>query len=68
MQKITLNVDRIVVLQRKHGMDIIRIYTDLPKPMPVFTDPAIFNLDVTQDTGVQYVKDNFGIDAEVIQV
>jgi hypothetical protein len=66
--QLTLNVKRVVVLESEHKTDEIHIYVDLPSPIPIFNDPTFLQLDATKGTGVQYVKDNFGIEPDAIKV
>ena len=50
------------------GTDRVFLDTNLPCPYPacISTDPLNLGFDVTKGKGIQYVKDNFGIEPKVI--
>lgn len=62
-----LAVTKITVLTT-HGTDLVVVDTTLPTPYPpeVSDQPLSLKFDVTKGRGVDYVKDNFHIEPEVI--
>lgn len=48
------------------GPDRVFLTTDQPNPFIVYNDPLSLTFEATANTGAKYVKDNFGIDAEII--
>jgi hypothetical protein len=64
----TLAITKIVVLLRKGHMDMVWVSTSLPSTVPAVTaDPLTLQFDACQGTGVEYVRQHFGIEPEVIQ-
>ena len=64
-----VTITKITVVQRKYGTDMVTIWTTLPAPCPALdTTPATLSIDVVKGGGVEYVKTNFGIDPEVINM
>lgn len=63
-----LNIRKVTVVTRELGTDIITVWTTLPPGCPGL-DPtdASLTMDAAKGTGVQYVRDNFGIEPEVIE-
>lgn len=70
MTDITLNIKRIVVFRNTHGTDRIYLYTDLPSPFPpgVADQSPAFQTDTVRGGGEQYVRDNFGVEPEVVDI
>lgn len=61
------NITGATVLIREHGTDKVFLYTDLPSTCPGVTNqPAVLQLDVEADRGVEYVKTHFGLEPKVI--
>ena len=64
---LALNITRVTVVEREHGTDLVTVHTDLPPGCPgLDTTPAILNMDVVRDGGAEYVRENFGVEPEVI--
>ena len=63
----TLNIAKATVLQGV-GPDIVYIHTDLPHPFvaEVSTQPLTLKFEVLSESGVEYVRNNFGIEPEVL--
>ena len=63
-----MKIKKAVIMTSTCGCDKVRLHTDLPSPSPptISSQPLVMTFDVQQGKGVQYVKENFGIDAEVI--
>jgi hypothetical protein len=60
-------ITRIVVMQLS-GTDEVRIETDLPLGVYPYKDyPQALKFEVTRGMGIKYVKDNFGIEPEVLR-
>jgi|MudIll2142460700_1097286.scaffolds.fasta_scaffold3556512_1 hypothetical protein len=67
MKQVTLDVDAITVLQVKDWTDEIFIHFKGPSPHPKWTNrPPILSMKVTEGTGVEYVREVFGIEPQVI--
>jgi len=63
----SLTITKITVVQRRHGTDIVTIWTTLPAPCPALdTTPAIMSFDVVRGGGEEYVRTNFRIEPEII--
>lgn len=61
-------ITRIVVMQLS-GTDEVRIETDLPLGVYPYKDyPHTLKFEVTRNMGVKYVRDNFGMEPEVLKV
>ena len=66
MTTLKLNITKAVVILQS-GTDIVSLYTTLPSPYPVeITDQMKLSFDAPGGSGVEYVRENFGIEAEVI--
>lgn len=67
---VQIEVDSATVLLQRNGTDIVFLKTSLPCPFPeeaISSQPSLqMKFDTTQGTGIKYVKDNFGIEPEVI--
>jgi len=65
--KHTINIKKIVVLIT-NGTDSVSIHTDLPSPYPaeVSTQDLMIDFQTRKGAGVDYVRENFGIEPEVI--
>ena len=49
------------------GADKISLHTNLPSPMPAVSEqPLALDFDAAHDTGIEYVKNIFDIEPEVI--
>lgn len=70
MNKIELNVFRVLVLIRGGHTDEVFIDTNLPGSFPKEVDKANLTLrfEVQKGKGIQYVRDNFGIEPEVLDI
>lgn len=66
-----MNIKKATVLLTD-ATDKVFIYTDMPCPYVVAflpsQEPLILNFDCTYDTGIEYVKTNFKIEPEVVDV
>jgi hypothetical protein len=61
-----IKIIRVTVVLRD-ATDIIYVHTDLPSPVPNVSPEAPSLSFVAQyDTGVAYVRTNFGVEPEVI--
>ena len=61
-------ITKITVLEHS-GMDQVRIETTLPYGVYPYKDhPQVLKMDVSKGMGVQYVRDNFGFEPEVLKV
>ena len=61
-----LNIKKISVLINFQFADVVQVYTDMPSPFPNYKGCLSFSFQTDQGTGVEYVRDNFGVDPEVI--
>jgi hypothetical protein len=67
MKQITLEVDAITVIQAKDNFDEIFIHLEGPPPFPKWIHrPPILSMKVTEGGGVEYVREVFGMEPEVI--
>jgi hypothetical protein len=65
--QITFNITHATVLRKSGGADVVFIFTEHPSPMPSVSDqPLSFKFEVTVGEGVNYVKNNFNIEPEMI--
>jgi hypothetical protein len=66
-----MNIKKVMVLLTD-ATDKVFIYTDMPCPYVIAflpsQEPLILNFDCTADTGIEYVKKNFNIEPEVVEV
>jgi len=69
MIKIEFEIVRAVVLTRS-GTDIIHLDTTFPAPFPPDVDPTSLRLqfETRKGDGVEYVKNNFFVEPEVIDM
>jgi hypothetical protein len=64
-----IKIIKALVLKNKYSCDVIMLYVDLPSATPkVSKQPLFIKIDAEADTGFDYVKNNFGVEAEVILV
>ena len=66
---VEISIEKIVVLCLGHGTDKVLIHTTFPAPVHKELGggtPLVLSFDVTYKQGIQYVRDNFGIEPEVI--
>ena len=62
-----LKVTRATVVLTNHGKDRISLDTEYPSPTPkVDPEPLSLTFEAEKGTGVEYVKNTFGIEPEVI--
>lgn len=67
MKQITLDVDAITVLKVKDQTDQIFIHFKGPSPYPKwFSRSPILSMNVAEGSGVDYVRETFGMEPEVI--
>ena len=64
--EMNLKVKRATVLLSKHSSDHINLELDMPTPFPTMGYPAHATIQAEAGCGVQWVKDNLGMEAEVI--
>jgi len=64
-----LNITKITVLIAPGRGDYVSILTDLPSPFPKEVDstPLSIRFDAPKGKGVEYVREHFGIEPEVIK-
>lgn len=63
-----LNILKAIVLVRM-GTDSVSVHTDLPSPFPAVSEqPLMLSFEVVKGSGVEYVREHFGVEPEVIQV
>lgn len=71
MKTFMLEVKKAMVLLTE-GTDRISLYTELPCPYAVAflpsQQPLTVTFDATYDTGIEYIRKNFGIEPEVTNV
>lgn len=62
-----INITRATVLI-VHGADKVSLQTDLPSPFASWLpdEKLSLNFEVTKGLGAQYVRDNFGLEPEII--
>ncbi len=67
MKGLNFYVISATVVLRDYGKDLISLETEYPSPTPK-ADPESLSLsfEAEKDTGIDYVKNTFGITAEVI--
>jgi len=67
MKQITLDVDAITVLRVKDQTDQIFIHFKGPSPYPKWIARSpILSMNVAEGSGVDYVRQAFGMEPEVI--
>ena len=67
MKQITLDVDAITVLRVKDQTDQIFIHFKGPSPYPKWIARSpILSMNVAEGSGVDYVRETFGMEPEVI--
>lgn len=59
-----------VTIVINEGTDKVLVKTSLPCPYPpcITTDPLMMSFDITKGKGIDYVRKNFGIEPEVINI
>lgn len=63
-----LKIEKSVVIQREHGSDHVILHTNLPTAMPDITnEPLSLDFVVAKGDGVNYVKNVFGLEPEIIK-
>lgn len=66
--QIKINISKVAVLQQKGYPDKIRIRCDLPVPIyPFASHGCILETDAAHGHGCKFVKENFGIEPEIIK-
>ena len=66
MNTLKLNVTKAIVILQS-GTDSVSLHTTLPNPYPSeITDQMKLSFNAPGGSGVNYVRENFGIEAEVI--
>jgi len=54
---------------KTNGADEVNLYTYLPSPMPnLQKQKLILSFKVVKGSGWGYIKENFGLDAEIIDI
>lgn len=67
MKQITLDVDAITVLRAKDQTDQIFIHFKGPSPYPKWINrPPILSMNVAEGSGVDYVRQTFGVEPVVL--
>ena len=61
-----INIDKVIVIQQRSGMDKLIIKTNLPSTVYPYDEPAHFLLDVAKGDGAQYAREVFKIEPEII--
>lgn len=62
----TMNIIRATIVLG-NCTDKVILTTDLPSPVPAVTqNPLQLSFDAEYDTGIEYVKNTFNIDPEVV--
>ena len=61
----TIGLEKAVV-QLTDSLDEVTLFTNLTANCPKISDQSILRASVEHDTGVSWVKENFGIEPEVI--
>lgn len=62
-----IQITRATVVLTNHGKDRISLDTEYPSPTPkVDPEPLSLTFEAEKGTGVEYVKDTFGIEPKVI--
>lgn len=61
-----IDIDKVIVIQQRNGMDKLIIKTNLPSTVYPYDEPAQFILDVVKGGGAQYAREVFKIEPEVI--
>lgn len=69
MEDFTIHIKKIVVLITD-GTDKVSIHTNMPSPYPpeVSNQDLMIDFDTKKGIGVDYVREHFGIEPEVIDV
>ncbi len=64
-----LHIKKIVVMIT-NSTDRVTIYTDLPSPYPaeITTDDLEIDFQTSKGRGVEYVREHFGIEPEVLDI
>lgn len=60
-QEITIKVLKATVIRQRYGTDVINLQLDLPEGCYPFEGKAVVKMNVAKDTGVNYLKNNLGI-------
>ena len=61
-------ITNVTVIQQS-GTDEVRIDTTLPLGVYPYKDyPQVLRLEITKGMGVQYVRDNLGVEPEVLKI
>ncbi len=63
-----IEIKKIVVLLCDYGPDKVQLHTELKPCMWPFDESPYAAFEVARDTGAAYVNEQFGIDAEVINI
>jgi len=66
-QTITLKVLRAIVMTG-NGTDLIQLTLDAPTAFEAMGYKPLMKMEASQGAGVQWVRDNFGIEPEVINL
>ena len=65
----TLKIKKINVLRRKGCADIITVQVEGTSPFPVSESDPILQLEVVKNSGIDYVRNFFGIEpTEIIDI
>lgn len=64
-----LEISKIVVLRGDHGPDKIMVTAPNLKPTVwPFNEPAVLRFEVARGNGVKYVRENFGVEPEFLDI
>lgn len=65
-----MNIERATVMMSDNSCDLVFIKTDLPCPFVVESEPSqsplVLEFSTTCNTGIDYVRENFGVEPDVI--
>jgi len=67
---LNIKVSKITILTRPGNTDYISIFTTLPSSFPpgISNDNLIISFEAQKGTGVDYVKNNFNIEPEILNI
>ena len=64
-----MNILKIAVVTRPGHSDSISVYTALPGPFPAYKDDLlVLKFEALKGSGVDYVRNNFRIEPEVVNI
>lgn len=63
-----IEVDRIIVYTSQKGCDLIIFHTNRPCPFIPGETPLKMGCYASKNTGVDYVRETFGIEPEIVEL